>query len=160
MTDKVFYVRISREPRPGCACGLFHSIEAQQTWADRAAELTRYGAGMRGTMTDSAETLRAQVERDRRAVNVLRHIAHHDGNAVLVKLSTVSEDVMDLLTRDMLAYCREHNRFSVTMVGYAVSFTWTQTEAALTRIEQRIALRKRLRDLMDRQAARRTGDGG
>ena len=92
-------------------------------WADRAAELTGYGAGVHETRAERAKMLRAQVERDRWAVNLMRHVALLDGNAVLVKLSATAEDVMDLLTRDMLAYCREHNRFAVTMVGYAVSVT-------------------------------------
>ena len=135
-----------------CACGLFHSVVSQETWAGRAAELTGYGAGVRGTQAERAKMLRAQVERDRWAVELLRHIAQLDGNAVLVKLSTTAKGVMDLLTRDMLAYCREHDRFSVTMVGWAVSLAGKHTEAALTHAELRIGAHERQRD------ARRPGD--
>ncbi|SDL00699.1 hypothetical protein SAMN04488074_108229 [Lentzea albidocapillata subsp. violacea] len=153
-------MRISRESRPGCACGLFHSVEAQQTWADRAAELTGYGAGVHGTMDERAKMLRAQIERDRRAVNLLRHIAQLDGNAVLVKLSTTAEDVMDLLTRDMAAYCREHNRFSVTMVGYAVCQTWTLTEFELARIESSLKVRKAVHQALKRMRDNRARNDG
>lgn len=160
LTKKIIYVRISKEDRPACACGLFHSIEAQNTWAHRAAELADYGAGVRGTMAERAKTLRAQIERDRRAVNVMRHIGNLDGDAVVVGLSTPPQDLRDLISREMVAYCREHRRFSVTMIGYAVSMLWMLTEFELARIEHQIRVRKILRTAMERMQARRPGDGG
>lgn len=160
MTDKIIYVRLSREPQPTCTCGLFHSLEAQDTWAECAAELTRYGAGVRGTMAQRAKTLRAQVERDRRAVNVMRHIGNLDGDAVLVGLSTPPQDLRDLIARGMVSYCREHRRFSVTMVGYAVNLTWMLTEFELTGIERQIRMRKLVREAMTRTKAHRAPDGG
>lgn len=158
MTNKIVYIRMSRDPRPTCACGLFHSLEAQQMWAERAVELTRYGAGVRGTMAERAKMLRAQVERDRRAVNVLGLIASLDGDAALVRLATTAEEVMDLLTRDMLNYCREHNRFSVTMIGYAVGWTWTLTESELARIERNLRMRAIVRQALTRIQDKRARD--
>ena len=129
---------------------MFHSLEAQQTWAQRAAELTGYGEGVRGTMAERAKTLREQVERDRRTVNVLGLIGSIGGDGRLVRLATTAEEVMDLLTRDMLNYCREHNRFSVTMIGYAVGWTWILTEFELTRIERNLRMRAIVRQAMTR----------
>lgn len=158
MTDKIVYVRLSSEPMPACTCGLFHSVEAQDTWAARATELTRYGAGVRGAMAERAKMLRAQVERDRRAVNVMRHIGHLDGNADLVTLSTQPQDLADLISREMVSYCPQHRRFSVTMVGYAVSLTWMLTDFELTRIERQIRMRKLVRTVLERTQARHAHD--
>lgn len=151
-------MRVSREDRPACACGLFHSVEAQATWAEVAAELTRYGVGVRGTMTERTKMLREQVERDRRAVNVMRHIGHLDGDAVLVGLSAPPQVLTDLLAREMVSYCPQHGRFNVTMVGYAVSFTWMLTDFELTHMERQIRMRKLVRTVLGRMQARRAHD--
>ncbi|ANZ36461.1 hypothetical protein BBK82_10675 [Lentzea guizhouensis] len=139
---------------------MFHSVEAQQTWAEQAAAITGYGAGVRGTMTERAKMLRAQLERDRYTVNVLGLIGKLGGDGILVRLATTAEVVMDLLTRDMLAYCREHNRFSVTMVGYAVSWAWMLTECELARIESTLVVRKAVLKALKRLRDNKTRENG
>ncbi len=153
-------MRLSREPVPACACGLLHSLGAQSTWAEQATDITRYGEGVHGTMAERAEMLRAQIERDRRAVNVMRHINRLDGDALLVTMTTTPLDMADLLAREMVSYCHRHHRYTVTMVGYAVTMAWMLTEFELARIEERITMRAAMRAATDQARARAARDGG
>jgi hypothetical protein len=137
LTDRVFYVRIIREPMPVCTCGVFGEAEGQETWADQVVHTTGYGEA------PTLEAKRALLERDRLTVMALGHVAS-DGDGRRVRLSTPSHLVNDLLTRGLISHCHRDDRYSVTMTGTGLAWTWTITDAWVRKLEKRAAAFRRL----------------